>query len=222
MDTFAHERHEFWHEGRLIYAWHQSLEAVHVVAAAPPGVRARNVRCDFTATHLVLGLKGNPPYLEARQSRAARLCRCGAELRFRRQGELCEKVKASECFWTLGACSRACCYAQRALLTRVSVQRTARYTSACRRWSRHASGDAARLPRSTDASPDSRARRVQGKTWSCVLIGHALDALSCEADKKRILLERYQREHPGFDFRGAEVNGAVPDASQFMGGVHLG
>ena len=28
-----------------------------------------------------------------------------------------------------------------------------------------------------------------------------------------------QEEHPGFDFRNAEFNGNVPDASKFMGGV---
>ena len=36
---------------------------------------------------------------------------------------------------------------------------------------------------------------LQGKTWECFLVGHAaLDALMGEADRKRILLERFQAE----------------------------
>ena len=33
------------------------------------------------------------------------------------------------------------------------------------------------------------------------------------------MLERFGEENPGFDFRGAEFNGNVPDARNFMGGV---
>lgn len=77
---------------------------------------------------------------------------------------------------------------------------------------------------------------LQGKTWECFLVGHAaLDALTGEADRKRILLERFQAEvreaaalgggtqrlrrssqTPGFDFSGAELSGAARDASTFM------
>jgi hypothetical protein len=34
-----------------------------------------------------------------------------------------------------------------------------------------------------------------------------------------MLLERFQAEHPGFDFSGAEVTGAVPDPRTFLGGM---
>jgi hypothetical protein len=37
-----------------------------------------------------------------------------------------------------------------------------------------------------------------------------------------MLLERFQEEHPGMDFRGAQVNGAVPDPRTFMGGLGAG
>jgi hypothetical protein len=33
------------------------------------------------------------------------------------------------------------------------------------------------------------------------------------------MLERFQEEHPGFDFSDAEFNGQVPEARTFMGGV---
>ena len=29
----------------------------------------------------------------------------------------------------------------------------------------------------------------------------------------------HHAQHPGFDFSGAEFNGNVPDATEFMGGV---
>jgi len=29
--------------------------------------------------------------------------------------------------------------------------------------------------------------------------------------QKKILLERFQEENPGFDFSGADINGMVPD-----------
>jgi hypothetical protein len=37
--------------------------------------------------------------------------------------------------------------------------------------------------------------------------------------QKNILMERFQEENPGFDFSGAKMNGTVPDATNFMGGV---
>ena len=33
------------------------------------------------------------------------------------------------------------------------------------------------------------------------------------------MLERFQEEHPGFDFSNAEFNGSIPNPRTFMGGV---
>jgi hypothetical protein len=49
--------------------------------------------------------------------------------------------------------------------------------------------------------------------------GVTLNALDKEQVKKELMLQRFQEEHPGFDFRGAEFNGSIPDARDFMGGV---
>ena len=38
--------------------------------------------------------------------------------------------------------------------------------------------------------------------------------------QKKLLLERFGEEHAGFDFRDAEINGNVPDARTFMGGMN--
>jgi CS domain len=46
-----------------------------------------------------------------------------------------------------------------------------------------------------------------------------LDPFQLEQEQKRLLLERWQEENPGMDFRNAEFNGSVPDPRTFMGGV---
>ena len=46
-----------------------------------------------------------------------------------------------------------------------------------------------------------------------------LDALAQQEAQKKVMLERFQEEHPGFDFSGAEFNGMAPDPRTFMGGV---
>jgi hypothetical protein len=57
-------------------------------------------------------------------------------------------------------------------------------------------------------------------TWDSALKGHgALDPLAKEAIQKKMTLERFQEEHPSFDFSGAEFSGSAPDPRQFMGGV---
>jgi hypothetical protein len=63
-------------------------------------------------------------------------------------------------------------------------------------------------------------KALKGETWPSVFVGHAsLDPLTAAEDQKRMLLERFTQEHPGFDFSGAEVNGAVPDPRTFLGGI---
>eukprot|EP00892_Ulva_mutabilis_P001890 jgi/Ulvmu1/11701/UM008_0112.1 len=58
----------------------------------------------------------------------------------------------------------------------------------------------------------------QGEHWQGAIQGHVLGEADAEEDKKRLLLERFQLEHPGMDFSGAEVNGAAPDPAGFLGG----
>jgi len=59
----------------------------------------------------------------------------------------------------------------------------------------------------------------QGTTWKCVCEGHgSLDEAAEKEVHKKMLLERFGKEHPGFDFSGADVTGSVPDPKTFMGG----
>lgn len=57
-------------------------------------------------------------------------------------------------------------------------------------------------------------------TWPSLLKGHGqIDPATREEVQKSLMLERWQDEHPGFDFSGATFNGAVPDPKKFMGGA---
>lgn len=50
--------------------------------------------------------------------------------------------------------------------------------------------------------------------------GHELsNPMEVEKINKSLLLERFQEENPGFDFSSAEINGRVPEARTFMGGI---
>lgn len=61
-----------------------------------------------------------------------------------------------------------------------------------------------------------------GQTWTGATRhrGQQLSPLEQAEMKQKILLERFQREHPGFDFSQAKFNGAAPDARKFMGGIN--
>ena len=63
----------------------------------------------------------------------------------------------------------------------------------------------------------SLAKADRGEPWPSPFKGHA-DA-SASADAGRLMLERFQEEHPGFDFSGAQFSGAAPDPRDFLGGV---
>jgi hypothetical protein len=70
----------------------------------------------------------------------------------------------------------------------------------------------------------------KAEVWDCALAGRSddnestkaasiIDPVTREAERKKMMLARFQEEHPGFDFSGADFNGAVPDARTFMDGV---
>jgi len=64
------------------------------------------------------------------------------------------------------------------------------------------------------------AKAAKGETWPSVCQGHGtLDSHTETETHRKMLLERFGQEHPGFDFSGAEVTGTVPNPQTFMGGV---
>lgn len=65
-------------------------------------------------------------------------------------------------------------------------------------------------------------KMLKADMWDCALKGTQggrVDPYTAEQEKKKLMIERFQEENPGFDFSGAEFNGEVPSAKDFMGGV---
>ena len=58
------------------------------------------------------------------------------------------------------------------------------------------------------------------ETWESAIKGQAVvDAFTKQEIQKDLMLERFQEENPGFDFRDADFSGSVPDPRTFMGGA---
>nr|GMD26895.1 nudC domain-containing protein 2 [Ipomoea batatas] len=63
-------------------------------------------------------------------------------------------------------------------------------------------------------------KRDKGQTWSSPIIGQGqLDPYTTDLEQKRLMLQRFQEENPGFDFSQAQFNGNCPDPRSFMGGI---
>lgn len=150
----ATKKQKFMYEGREIYEWEQSLDEVLVYIKPPPGIRAAQIDCKIETSRFVLGLKGNPPFLDHKLPAAC---------------------VAKDSFWNLDDGN--------IIITLTKAKK--------------------------------------GETWPCAFVGQGtLDPLAETEVQKSMLLERFQQEHPGFDFSGAQVNGIVPDPRTFMGGIN--
>uniref|UniRef100_A0A804MTM0 CS domain-containing protein n=1 Tax=Zea mays TaxID=4577 RepID=A0A804MTM0_MAIZE len=63
-------------------------------------------------------------------------------------------------------------------------------------------------------------KREKGKTWSSPIQGQGiLDPYAADQEQKRLMLQRFQEENPGFDFSQAQFSGTCPDPRTFMGGI---
>ncbi|KAM0829964.1 hypothetical protein ACQ4PT_066525 [Festuca glaucescens] len=64
-------------------------------------------------------------------------------------------------------------------------------------------------------------KREKGKTWASPIQGQgSLDPYAADEEQKRLMLQRFQEENPGFDFSQAQFSGTCPDPRTFMGGIH--
>ncbi|KAK9133414.1 hypothetical protein Scep_012942 [Stephania cephalantha] len=65
-------------------------------------------------------------------------------------------------------------------------------------------------------------KRDKGQTWSSPIVGQGqLDPHSVDLEQKRLMLQRFQEENPGFDFSQAQFSGNCPDPRTFMGGIRI-
>jgi len=57
----------------------------------------------------------------------------------------------------------------------------------------------------------------QHEVWkSLILSEHVLDPMLLQDMEKKMMLEKFQSENPGFDFSQAEFSGSVPSNPDFM------
>ncbi|GFR49668.1 hypothetical protein Agub_g11814, partial [Astrephomene gubernaculifera] len=142
-------RHQFKHNGQVVYEWDQTFSEVNIYVNVPPGISAKQLYVDISTKHLRFGVTPNPPYLNQ---------------------DLAGSVKASESYWTL----------------------------------------------EDGVLHVSLTKLDDGEPWPSALSGHLLDPVAQQADTQRLMLERFQVEHPGFDFSQATFNGQVPNPRTFM------
>ena len=61
-------------------------------------------------------------------------------------------------------------------------------------------------------------KQVEHTSWDSVVEGGPkLDAATKDSLDKKMLLEKFQGEHPGFDFSGAEFSGQLPENAAAFG-----
>ncbi|UKK01735.2 hypothetical protein MACK_001088 [Theileria orientalis] len=60
-------------------------------------------------------------------------------------------------------------------------------------------------------------KALEGEVWEYVMKGDdPVTFYGKELDKKKMLLERFQKEHPRFDFSQAEIKGFAPDPRTYL------
>lgn len=62
------KRLAFKHGDRTVYEWEQGYEEINVYIQPPSGITAKDLACKISVGHLLLGIKGNPPYLDVRST----------------------------------------------------------------------------------------------------------------------------------------------------------
>lgn len=191
MDKIEYKRFRYEHNGQTVYEWEQSLEELHCYIVPPAGVKARQLDVAISARHLTVGIKGNPPFLSVRaaSSSARRLRSCMSTAR------------------------------PHARPPGSRVPRVAHLS---------AQEDFAELVNSHESFWTledgvlhlTLCKGSRGVTWPCLVRGHeSFDPLTQQEVQRSLMLERFQAEHPGFDFSGASFSGQVPDPKTFMEGV---
>jgi len=70
-----------------------------------------------------------------------------------------------------------------------------------------------------DAAVLQNGKNIEKSNSSSGVVNESIDPLTKQEMQRTMMLERFQEENPGFDFRDATFNGEVPDPRTFMGGV---
>ncbi len=197
------ERHQFTHQGRLIYEWDQAFSEVNVYVEVPPGTRAKELYCDIQAAGLKLGLhplgapQPNPPYIQVGQ-------RCATRARGDRVDGASPRTSTAN-----GACCTTRVACRESSLIQSSPKNPSGRSVSGGRSLRGASASPVPLLALTDrcctrhgtaSSADGSQLTInlqkaeRGEPWPSVFKGHELDAMAQQQESQRLMLERFQQE----------------------------
>jgi hypothetical protein len=198
-------RYIFTHAGQKVYEWEQSLEEVILYIDAPPhllsqmqtnGSGGAAVAKDYilvtiSPTRLRVGLVGSDRYFID-------------EMTF-------DKVITKESSWYLDegkiiTIILAKCYRGQ---TWEGVLRGHDNNNNNSRGTIDASGGGSNNNNNNNGTTESGGKRLH----------ETINPYVKQEMQRTMMLERFQEENPGFDFRDATFNGEVPDPRSFMGGV---
>ena len=184
-------RYKFEYNGRTVYEFEQSLDDVTIYIRPPPHVtKGRQINCIILANHFKLGLVGHGSWFLNEATYGT--------------------VDVDESTWTLedydgddGSSSKNTGSNRRKIIviTLVKANRGMVWEAALR------------------GNVNTTSSTNKSNSIGTKIMPTTMDPMSKEQVKKDLMLERFQEENPGFDFRGADFNGSVPDARDFMGGV---
>ena len=186
-------RFVFTYNGRPIYSWEQSLDNVTIYVTAPPTItKANQINCILSPRRLQLGIKNHTSWYLNEDTWSI--------------------VDVSESVWSLEdddddnniqVITIYLTKSNRGVLWEAALKGNPNAANATTISSRSLNaGAGAAKPNTNTTTPTAM-----------------LDPMLQEQVKKELMLERFQEEHPGYDFRDAEFNGSIPDARTFMGGV---
>jgi hypothetical protein len=54
-------------------------------------------------------------------------------------------------------------------------------------------------------------KSISHESWKGLLKGEAIDAFTADQMDRKMMLEKFQKDYPGFDFSGANFTGQVPN-----------
>jgi len=186
----ARGRQKFIYEGKVVYEWEQDLDEAHIYIDPPPGVTKLDLDIKITPRNVKIGLRGNPPFLDE---------------------ELFSRADTDCSFWMLEDREKT----DQSTKTESSNDGPSS--------SNQSSPEPATVSHSKSPSRELHiilGKAHKGETWSSVFRRHGqMDLFTEQETQKKLMLERFQEEHPGFDFSQAEFSGQSPDARNFMGGI---
>jgi len=181
-------------QGREVYQWEQDMEEVHIFVQPPKGVTAKQIHCVIEPTHLKLGLSN--------------LTRGSAMPQWYIDEDTFSLVDVSQSLWMWE--DEGVVHIQ---LQKSHVAET--WLSALRgRGAGDSSSSSSSQPAGNSSSTNNDSASSSSNTS-----GGTLNEIDQQRVKQQMLLERFQKEHPQFDFSGASFSGAAPDPRKFMGGL---